>query len=216
MSDASSEPSTEQASRSELADLREEQEVLSARMDALMTRMDLVLEAMIGDRELGEDAVAESADVMTQLGDVRSAVSSHGDRLDRLDSAGARGQPGAARKVKIRHALARKATKGGKLSIEEAAQRESPSMDFEDVLDEFDYEISDTYATKLLSKAADGAAFWEKSATNARTGRKRLFLDIGELDSDSPYLRHVRSIAEQEANSEFAETGNSELSEGGR
>lgn len=211
-----SESATEPATESQLNELQREQENLAARMDALTTRMDRILEVALGDRELGEDDVANSADLMTQLEDVRAAVSNHGERLDRLDSAGARGQPGAARKAKIRHGLAKKATRGGKLTIAQAADRGTVVYGYEDVLTLFSDEIRSSYASKLLDQAADGHAFRTKPAPNSRDGRKTLELDISELDSDSPFLRHARSIADQETNEDFAELGINEHSEGSR
>ena len=196
--------------------LEQQQEDLEMRYEAAVARNKTLKRIVIGDLEMGYDDVREAPSIWRQLLDMRSAVSSHGDRIDRLDSAGARGQPGAARVAKIRHALVRRATKRGTVTTAQAAQEKSPALDYQDVLALFDYEIDGTYATKLLNKAADEQAFWIKDAPNARDGRKTLRVDLTELDEDSPYLRNLGPEPETEANENFAEFGNSEHSEGGR
>lgn len=190
---------------------------LELRYKAAKRRNEMLKEIVLGDLEIGEDAVREAPSLWMQVADQRTAITDHADRLDRLDSAGARGQPGAARKAKIRHALVRRATKGGAVAPSQAAQSESPALDYEDVLALFDYDISDTYATTLLDKAAeDSTAFWVKAPSNARDGRKTLRVDVTELDEDSPYLREVRENASEKANADFAQSPKSEHSEGGR
>jgi len=207
-----------EALREQVSNLEDQLGDLEMRYEAAMTKNEMLKEIVLGDLEFGEDGVREAPSLWMQVADQRTAVTNHGDRLDRLDSAGARGQPGAARKAKIRHALVRKATNGGTVSVSQAAQGEVPAMDYEDVLTLFENGISDTYASKLLDEAAKNtSAFWVKRPSNARDGRKTLRVDVAELDEDSPYLREVRQNASTDsANMEFAELGKSEHSEGGR
>ena len=206
-----------EALREQVSNLEDQLGDLEMRYEAAMTKNEMLKEIVLGDLEFGEDQVREAPSLWMQVADQRTAVADHGDRLDRLDSAGARGQPGAARKAKIRHALVRRATQGGTVSTTQAAQSDAPALDYEDVLALFDYEISDTYATTLLNKAAEGnAAFWVKAPSNPRDGRKTLRVDITELDEDSPYLREVRQNASEKANEDFAQSPKSEHSEGGR
>lgn len=189
---------------------------LEMRYEAVINRNKALKRVVLGDLETAYDDVHNSASVWRQLLDMRAAVSNHGERIDRLDSAGARGQPGAARVAKIRHSLVKRATKRGTVTTAQAAQQKSPALDYEDVLALFDFEISDTYATKLLNKAADGGAFWVKDPPNARDGRKTLRVDLTELEEDSPYLRNLSQQSGEEATEDFAEFGNSEIESGGR
>lgn len=76
------------ADADELDELRREQQALAARMDALTKRLDNVLEAAIGDREVTEDAIEDGPDLWTQLDDLQSAVADHGDRLEAIANVG--------------------------------------------------------------------------------------------------------------------------------
>jgi hypothetical protein len=207
-----------EALRERIQEQEERIDDLELRYQAAMAKNDTLRQVVLGDLEAGEDAVREAPSLWMQVADLRTAMTDHGDRMDRLDSAGARGQPGAARKAKIRHALVKRATQRGTVSAAQAAQSESPALDYEDVLALFDYEIDETYASKLLDKAArDSAAFWIKKPSNPRDGRKTLRVDVTELDEDSPYLRESRkNAAAESANDDFAELRNNEHSEGGR
>lgn len=191
---------------------------LEMRFEAVNTKYSVLREVVLGDHVAGESDVDEAPSLWTQVVDLRGDMADHSNQMSRLNSAGARGQPGAARKAKIRHALVKRATRGGAVSPNQAAQSDAPALDYEDVLALFDYEIDETYASKLLDKAArDSAAFWVKKPSNPRDGRKTLRVDVTELDGDSPYLRDVRqNAAADSANEGFAELGNNEHSEGGR
>ena len=217
-SDSDGESDEIAALRDRISSLEDQIGDLEMRYEAAMTKNELLKEIVLGDLEFGEDQVREAPSLWMQIADQRTAVANHGDRLDRLDSAGARGQPGAARKAKIRHALVRRAAQSGMVSTTQAAQADAPALDYEDVLALFDYEIGESYASKLLDEAArENAAFWIKEPSNPRDGRKALRVDVTELDEDSPYLRSVRQNAEPDsANEDFAEFGNNEQSEGGR
>lgn len=193
---------------------------LEAKYEALGTKHEALKEIVLGDLRTTYDDVMNAPSLWNQIDDVRSEATSHGDRLDRLDSSGARGQPGAARVTKIRHALVRRASSHGTATVAQAQQGESAALDYEDVLALFDYEISRSYATKLLDKAAsegDNSAFWLKTPPNPRSGRKTLRVDLSELDSDSSYMRSLRQDgpSTESPNSDFRESGNTEHSQGG-
>lgn len=197
--------------------MEERYQDLEARYQALVTRNDTLKKLVLGDREPREDAVWEAPSVWEQVADLRSDVINHSDRMDRLDSAGARGQPGAARKAKIRHALVKRASRHGTATAAQATREQSSALDYEAVLALFDYEISKAYASQLLDKAAeDNPAFWVKKPTNPRDGRKMLRVELGELDEDSVYLREVRrGEGTDQMNQDFVRTVNNEHSQGG-
>lgn len=216
MSDDSTDEIEELRDRIELLEQRYED--LEHRHEALIAKHEALKKVVLGDLETYFDDVQAARSLWNQLADVQTATRNHGTRIDRLDSAGARGQPGAARVAKIRHALVRRATNRGTMTTSQAAQSKSPTFDYEDVLALFDYSISDAYASDLLDKAADGSSgFWTKAPSNPRDGRKTLRVDITELDSDSPYLRSAYQDANTEgrANEDFARTATNEHSEGG-
>lgn len=205
--------------RDQIDSLKSKYDDLEARYHAVMAKNDTLRDILLGDYEAGESAVREAPSVWEQLEDLRSESATTKERIRRLDSAGARGQPGAARVAKIRHALVKKATRnrGGAMG---QTSGDSPAMDYEDVLALFDYEIDRSYASKLLEKAAtkgDGSgAFWVKKHGNSRNGRKTLRLSIGELDEDSPYLRHSRRASAADSREEGSrEFGNTEHTSGG-
>lgn len=200
-----------------LQTLEENYEDLEARYQAVVARNDTLKKIVLGDREPAEDAVRESPSVWEQMAGLRSDVIDHSDRMDRLDSAGARGQPGAARKAKIRHAIVKRATQQSTATTAQATKEQSPALDYESVLALFDYGISKAYASQLLDKAAEGnPAFWIKKPTNPRDGRKTLRVDLTELDEDSVYLREVRrGEGGGQTNPDFVRSVNNEHSGGG-
>lgn len=206
-----------EALRDRLDSLEDKYEDLEMRYQAVVAKNDALREIMLGDLQTTYDDVREAPSLWEQIADLRSDSTATKEKVRRLDSAGARGQPGAARKVKIRHALVKKATQNGTNIQASAGQQGSPAMDYEDILALFDYEISKSYASKLLDKAADNStAFWVRKPNNPRDGRKALHVDTSELDSDSPYLREARRDTNADStNADFVELGNNEHSEGG-
>lgn len=132
--------------------------------------------------------------IQGQLDSHDTALKSHAGRLDDFEQQGA--TAGHARVEKIRRAMIRRAARTGKAMPKQAAQQQPVSLDYEDVLALFDYEIDRSYASSLIDKATTGdreghSLFWVKKGQH-RSERKKLKLDLSELPDDSAYARLYR------------------------
>ena len=183
---------TEQSVDERLEALETQTEKLESRIGEISRDRALLIKALRtlvdSDAESGMEDLP--ADVRSYRDTIDTALKSHAGRLDDFEEQGA-GQANA-RIEKIRRAMIRRAARKGASTVSQAAQTKPISLDYEDVLALFDYEIARGYASELIDKAAstgeEDKVFWVKKGQH-RSQRKKLKLDLSDLPTDNRYRR---------------------------
>lgn len=172
----------------EVSDLEERLVDLEAKVDTFLNRFERIEDALIGDRSFN---LVEVHDILGELEQLKGAVGRHDELLIGVADVPVEKMSEHQRTTKIRQALVKKAIKNGS---------QTETYDFTEVASLFDSHISESWASKLLKKAAGDVS--DDSGRHVRgfeyvqrpgNARSVLVVDLRETDSQPVSRLHSRS-----------------------
>jgi len=183
----------EQSDAERIDELERQVQIHQSQLQAMNKWVGQIETLLLGSLETG-DVDVESVNLLEDLQDLRTAMRVVSSRVEQIEQAPGEGA-GAARVAKIRRALVRRAQRSGTATVSQAAQKQPAKMDAGEIHALFDYGIDRSYASELVTKAADGEVFWLKRepVDGNPNDKKVLRVDVTELAADSPY----RAVGEE-------------------